>query len=531
GNTGNSGNPGSTDNNTTATSYKITKNTTNVDRGSYTVLVNNTNKSTAVKGDTVTVNATAKTGYKLDYVKATDANGDSVAMNGTTFTMPASNVTIDVYFVSSTSYRITQSYPKNGSFTTVVNGSTTDDAAPGQTVEVIVAPEDGYQLNNIVVMNSKNKNEEVPVVNKSFVMPNFDVTVKVDFLKLENPAGNAITTELIEGSGTFDVKINGSVVSAAKAGEVVYVDLKPSDGYVLKKIEVRPNQAGHESDTISVNRDNQFVMPHYPVKVKVYYTADEFNVRSTSTTNGSFVVYKSGDNTQASVSKVTAGTLLVVNPTADKDYAVNKITYTDKDGNAVELKANGSGAYVFPMPTRDTTVSVEFRKGNYGLSETFSNATFQKNGKTVTYASPGDEVTIVPKEIAGYEAVSATAKQGSTNIEVDDFEFIMPIGKVEVTVKYEKLTYDIDAEGSADGRIYFRLGSASGKEIDEAQVGDLIYIVSVPDEGYATSGFTVTDDDGNPVSVNVSTQIFTMPASDVSVSASYAEKSTSTGIG
>lgn len=522
-NNGNTNN-GSNNNtgNTTTTSYTITKNTTNVDRGSYSVLVNNTNSSTAAAGDTVTVNATAKTGYKLDYVKATAANGSAITMNGTTFTMPSSNVTIDVYFVSSKDYRITQNYPKNGSYTTVVNGSTTDDAAPGQTVNVVVAPEDGYQLESIVVANSNKKAETVTVTNNSFVMPNFDVSVTVTFAKA-NPSGNAITTEIASGNGkAAKFKINGTEVTGAKAGEVVFIETSPSDGYIVNKIEVLPNTAANAGDTITVSSNNSFVMPHYAVHVKVYYLADEFNIVSASTTNGSFIVYKAGDNTQAPVSKATANTELVVKPTAEKGYAVKTVKYTDKDGNVKEIAANGSGAYVFPMPTRDTTITVEFRKGNYALYEANNNATFQKGGKTVTYANPGDEVTVVPNAIDGYRVSKITAKQGDNDVTVNNNKFTMPIGKVVVTVSYEKLELAINKASTSNGSFSIKLNDNNGSAITKAKIGDIVYVATSPNSGYHTSKITMTDAKGNVYDIT-GPQTFQMPGTAVTVTVTFAK--------
>jgi surface protein len=55
-------------------------------------------KSVAAKGETVTLTATADSDMTLAYVTVTDRNGNKVAVNGDTFTMPASDVTVTAVF-------------------------------------------------------------------------------------------------------------------------------------------------------------------------------------------------------------------------------------------------------------------------------------------------------------------------------------------------------------------------------------------------------------------------------------------------
>lgn len=525
GNTNNGNTNTGSGNTNNSTSYTITKNTTNVDRGSYTVLVNNTNSSTAVAGDTITVNATAKTGYKLDYVKATAANGSAIAMNGTTFTMPASNVTIDVYFVSSKDYRITQTYPENGSFTTVVNGSTTDDAAPGQVVNVVVAPEDGYQLEKITVLKSSTKADAgLTISNKSFVMPNYDVTVEVSFVAA--PAGgSAITTEIASGNGqAAKFKINGSAVTGAKAGEVVEICPAPSDGYYLSKIEVLPNTAANAGDTITVT-SNTFVMPHYPVHVKVYYMADEFDIISASSTNGSFTVTVGGKV----ASKAKMNETVRITPKADAGYGIQSVTYTDAQGVTQTIKADSKGGYYFTMPASYTTVAVNFRVGIYGLTAVASNNSFQVGGKTVTSAARGTEVTIVPSPAKdGYKIGTIKAVCNGEEITVKNNKFTMPAGAVKVTVEYEKVDLRITKGRVSNGDFYFTLNGNNTK-VDYAKLGDIVYVTTMPAKNYHTSKITMTDAKGNTYDIT-GPQKFEMPGTPVTVTVTFAKNPADTGV-
>ncbi len=55
-------------------------------------------KTTAAKGETVVLTASPETGMALAYYTVTDKNGDKVTVNGDTFTMPASDVTVTAVF-------------------------------------------------------------------------------------------------------------------------------------------------------------------------------------------------------------------------------------------------------------------------------------------------------------------------------------------------------------------------------------------------------------------------------------------------
>lgn len=508
----NTNNNNSGSNNADKTAYKITQNTTNVNEGSYSILVNNKSQSTAVSGDTVTVNVTAKKGYRLDYVSVVDAKGNSIKVNTTTFTMPASDVTISVKFVADADYKITSAYSNNGSFTVTVNGDEVNKAAEGQTVKINADPAFGYELESITVTRSTNSATTLTVTNQSFVMPKYDVTVKVTFK-------SAVAHDIELGTyayGTFTTSINGSTVTKAMSGDIVKVDTKPLDGYGVSKITVTGVNNGEK---VEVNGDS-FVMPAYKVKVEVKFSADEFNVIANSSTGGTYTVNK----TTAKV-----GDWMQVVATPDTGYVVDKVYYTDGEGKQVEVT---SSDYSFLMPARDTTISVSFRLRPYYFTVD-SCTKLYVGSEEVTTAKYGETVTIKVNPTAGYKVKEVTAKRTANGKAIDitankdgSYKLTMPAGNVTIEVKYAMVDYKLSAsvpkvKDKTPGSVKFEVG---GVETTTAQMGQCVKVVIDAKDGYTPTSIVVTCD-GKEVGVNGGTGEFQMPAGAVKVTVTFTKNS------
>ena len=98
-------------------SYTITLTTS--DHGTASI-----DKTQAVEGETITVTATADTDYKVGSITVT-ANGNNVA-SGSTFTMPAANVTVNVTFVEDALFTSTEAIDVEVPANLGENGSATD---------------------------------------------------------------------------------------------------------------------------------------------------------------------------------------------------------------------------------------------------------------------------------------------------------------------------------------------------------------------------------------------------------------------
>ena len=160
----------------------------------YTVTVNasgggtaTADKNTAAEGKTVTLTATPDSGYRFTGWTSSDgvtfANASS---ESTTFTMPAGDVTVTAGFTrissGSTTYAITAPDAENGAVR-VSPGR----ASRGTTVTITVTPDEGYELESLTVLDSRDN--EIPLTDKgdgkyTFTMPAGRVTVEASFAEI-----------------------------------------------------------------------------------------------------------------------------------------------------------------------------------------------------------------------------------------------------------------------------------------------------------------------------------------------------------
>ena len=160
----------------------------------YTVTVNasgggtaTADKTTAAAGEAVTLTATPNSGYHFTGWTSSDgvtfANASS---ESTTFTMPAGDVTVTAGFtrISSgpTTYAVTAPDVENG--TVRVSPSR---ASRGTTVTITVTPDEGYELESLTVLDSRDN--EITLTDKgdgkyTFTMPSGRVTVEASFAEI-----------------------------------------------------------------------------------------------------------------------------------------------------------------------------------------------------------------------------------------------------------------------------------------------------------------------------------------------------------
>ena len=151
---------------------------------------------------------------------------------------------------------------------TLENGDVKADkesAAAGETVQLTVAPEKGYELETIrVVYTGENgKEQEVTVAkNNTFVMPAGDVNVTASF-KAKAELHDVIVTVKNDQGGT------ATAPSQAAAGETVKLDIQPKDGWTVDKVTVNGEPL---EPTVPVTQlGYQFVMPDEDAKVVVEF--------------------------------------------------------------------------------------------------------------------------------------------------------------------------------------------------------------------------------------------------------------------
>ena len=169
----------------------------------------------AHSSDLVTITAVPDIGYEFKKITATDVFGNNINLtevdNGSyTFIMPASDVTIEAFFCISppSTPSAPPSYPSDTPITypvkmpdksEIVGGSISvkpNRAEQGDTVTITTIPDDGYELDELIVTDSKGN--ELDLTDKdngkyTFKMPAGRVEIEVSFQKIVVEPDNPFT--------------------------------------------------------------------------------------------------------------------------------------------------------------------------------------------------------------------------------------------------------------------------------------------------------------------------------------------------
>ncbi|MBR4829096.1 MAG: choice-of-anchor J domain-containing protein [Muribaculaceae bacterium] len=171
----------------------------------------------AYAGDIVTLMATPAAGYCLDQWHVTTGRAEIPVVNNQ-FEMPDSDVTITATFKSG--YTITVATVANGTIT-----ANTTSALNGETITLTATPNTGCEFSTWYVYKTGDPSTLVAVVNNSFTMPSYDVTVSAVF-------ATTTTGDVTIGSGTatnngqylptyiyYEYSLTQQIYTAAEVGE------------------------------------------------------------------------------------------------------------------------------------------------------------------------------------------------------------------------------------------------------------------------------------------------------------------------
>lgn len=391
----------------------------------YTVTMNKTTNGTikssaasAVKGATVTLTVTPAAGYELEALTVKDAANNGISLTGTTFVMPASNVTVTATFKKApTKYTVTLNTPTGGT----VSASSTSCAA-GTQVALTVSPASGYVLTSLTAMNTTN-NSVVAIADGKFTMPAGNVNVVATFEKTSSATYTVTVNSATNGSVTANT-------TSAVAGAEVTLTVTPATGYELDALSVK--DAANNVVTVS---GNKFTMPAANVTIVATFKASKYTVSVAASTNGAVSVNPGAYEKGATVSPVI---------TPDAGYELDKLTAKDANGNDVTISGNK-----FTMPASNVTVSATFKKATYTV--TVSGTTNGTLAAAPTSGEMGTEVTLTITPAAGYALDKLTVKDANGNdVTVSGNKFAMPTSNVTVTAtfKYVSLKYKVTNSGN-----------------------------------------------------------------------------------
>ena len=180
-----------------------------------------------------------------------------------TFTMPTADVTVTAEFEQTYKVEVAA---------TLENGKVEPDknrAAAGETVQLTVTPNEGYELESIHVTYGKEQEVKVEE-NNTFVMPAGDVNVSARF-KAKAEVHNVIVT-VQDDKGVQQGGTATATPNQAAAGEIVKLDIKADDGWSVWSVTVNDKPLTPDLET---KKNYQFEMPDEDAKVVVTFVNND----------------------------------------------------------------------------------------------------------------------------------------------------------------------------------------------------------------------------------------------------------------
>ena len=367
-------------------------------------------KYDAEEGDNITINYKPNDGYTLDAINTTPEVDDlSFNDNNTAnFTMPNSNVAVNVTFKANTYNISVNNTDENGVI--LVDKSI---AHVGDAIKIIALPKEGYKLTAIYINDVFDNN--IADENNTFTMPAADVEITPIFALADDYWIYAKATPA-EG-GVVSVSTN----DAEKDVEVT-ISATPAEGYNLIGITATTNTEGTDVEIA----DNKFTMPADNVVVEATFKAIDYNVVVVESTNGTVVASKE-------VANIGDEVTLTITPAAG--YRLVSVTTTPE----LEIIDNK-----FIMPATDVTITATFAIGDAYNIKVVEPA----NGTVIADkqdATVGEEVTLTITPAEGYEFGSITT---NPEVEITDNKFTMPAADVTISVTFNYVCKNIEVDNA-----------------------------------------------------------------------------------
>lgn len=342
------------------------------------------------------------------------------------------------------------------------------------------------------------------VADFSYYAPNTN-TVKTFSFSLPSTAKNisatltfhykttgASTLRVIEGStystsyGLFSMQYGG-----IRDGDHT---IKNTDGYGMK---ISAGATSHSF--IFANTSGSAATYFTNLKLTITYEDSDHSITVNSATGGTL---------SASASTATAGSTVTLTASPSTGYSFGGVT------SSPSVTFSGSGnTRTFTMPDQAITITPSWTKNKYSVTvSSATGGTLSASSSSVEY---GATVTLTASPSTGYSFNGATTSptltlSGSGNTRT----FTMPAQNVTVTPSWTQNKYTVKVNTSPAGA-----GTVSASPTGSQPYGTQITLSQTPAAGYFFVGWT---------GATVSNNKFTMPASNVTVTALYLKRSTAT---
>ena len=218
------------------------------------------------------------------------------------------------------------------------------------------------------------------------------------------------------------------------------------------------------------------------------------------------LVQSEGGTLSADHYNVPASTYVTLTASPDEGYGLKSLSATaTRNGNTLNIDSKNR----ISMPYGGATVTAEFAP-YYQIA--LDNDDTQGAVTVPEKAMAGDTVSVEVAASKGYEFEKITVTDSKMHqITVTNNSFVMPEDEVTVSVSYRKTGYTINYVNTEGGTV-------SG--VDVAREGSDIELEVNVNTGYRLDSLTVTDAEGNPVTLTEN-NTFMMPDSEVTVNAEF----------
>ncbi|MBO6024928.1 MAG: endonuclease [Bacteroidales bacterium] len=440
-------------------------------------------------------------------------------------------------------------------------------AVEGTMVTLTATPAQGYMLGSWNVYKTGDTSTTVPVSGNTFTMPSFNVTVSATFIQNTTAYNIACATSLAHGS------ISASV-SSAQSGTTITLSNTPASGYVLYSYYVY--KTGDVNTIVYSGAGSTFVMPAYNVTVSASFVQPSSYsyvkvTEAPSDWSGEYILVYENSSTEGYVwTGVDAANCYVSKTISDNtivDGGSVSLTIAPMTGG-YSIKVNGgtnngkyisgsSGSNALNFGTLAKLNTVELESNGVKITSNTSVMRYNSNSndnrfryyKSSTYT---DQQPIqLYKKIGNVSAPTHTVQfnpnggsQSSYNQIVNEFEPTALQANTFTRLGYAFDSWNTAANGTGttyfDGAVVTLLndltlyaqwvpkytitcasvehGIITASPV-EAVEGDIITLTATPATGYDLDYWTVTA--ANNIPVEVDGNRFVMPASSVTVSATF----------
>ena len=296
---------------------------------------------------------------------------------------------------------------------------------------------------------------------------------------------------------------------------------------VIAKIIFWPDDAGKDMETqLSFNEgarvsdvDADKNPVPYTVATSGAVTVDPYNGKGPVTYTVTIADGIEHGSVSVNPTSAAANDTVTVTVTPDTGYELETLTVDGETTKNIAVTGNK-----FTMPAENVTVTATFKEIQTAPTEyDIAYATAQHgsvDGVKKSEAAKEITLTVTPDE--GYELEALTVDGEKTkNITVTDNKFTMPAENVTVTATFKEIstpapteydiTYATAEHGSVDG-------------VKKSEAAKEITLTVTPDDGYELDALTV--DGEKTKNITVTDNKFTMPAENVTVTATFKEIST-----